>query len=58
MKKYILHASEIVYYQLEVEAESEAEARDLLYQGQVDFDHSDITDYEDFNLNRVEEIKQ
>jgi hypothetical protein len=58
MKKYILHASEIVYYQLEVEAESEAEARDLLYQGQVAFDHSDITDYEDFNLNRVEEIKQ
>jgi hypothetical protein len=58
MKKYRLHASEVVYYMLDVEAESEAEAREMLYQGQIDFDHKDITEGGDFNLDRVEELKQ
>ncbi len=58
MNKYRLYASETVYYALVVEAESEDEARELVYDGQIDFDFKDITDGGDFNLDRVEEIKQ
>jgi hypothetical protein len=55
--KYRLYASERVYYVLDVEAESEDEARDLLYQGEVDFDYKDIAGGGEFNLDKVEEIK-
>ena len=54
--KYRLYASETVYYIVDVEAESEDEARDLVYQGEVDFDYKDITDGGEFNLDRVEEL--
>jgi hypothetical protein len=58
MNKYRLFASETVYYALVVEAESEDEARELVYDGQIDFDFKDIIEGNDFNLDRVEEIKQ
>ena len=57
MNKYRLYARETVYYMVEVEAESEDEARELVYDGQIDFDYKDITDGGDFNLDRIEEVK-
>lgn len=57
MNKYRLYASETVYYMVEVEAESEDEAKELVYEGQIDFDYKDITDGGDFNLDRIEEVK-
>ena len=51
--KYTIYASETVYYMKEVEAESEEQARELVFQGEIDFDYGDITDGANFNIDEI-----
>ena len=57
MKKYIVYASEIVYYMKNVESENEEELRSLIQSGDVMFDKEDIVDGGDFELIDIEEIE-
>ena len=57
MKKYIVFASEIVYYMKNVESENEEELRSLIQSGDVMFDKEDIVDGRDFELVDIEEIE-
>ena len=57
MKKYRIHANEIVYYMKDVESESEEELRSLSQSGDVMFDNEDIVDGGDFELVNIEEIE-
>lgn len=57
MPKFIVFASERVYYMKEVEAESADQIRDMIYDGEVDFDYGDITDGGDFTIGDIEEIE-
>lgn len=57
MKKYILRCSEVVHYALEVEAKSEEEAKEMLFNGEVDFSYDNITDGYDFDCFDVEEVE-
>ena len=69
MKKFIIRASEtvyywkevrardIVYYMIEIESESEEKIKDLIRSGDVMFDNEDIVDEGDFELVDIEEIK-
>ena len=57
MKKYIVYASEIVYYMKNVESENEEELRSLIQSGDVMFDNEDIVDGRDFELVEIEEIE-
>ena len=57
MKKYIVYASEIVYYMKNVESENEEELRSLIQSGDVMFDNEDIVDGGDFELINIEEIE-
>ena len=56
MKKYIIQASEVSYYEIEVEAESQAEAIRLVSDGEVSLPAP--CDYSDFTIGfiYVEEI--
>jgi hypothetical protein len=56
MAKFLLRASETIYYIKEVEASSEEEARDMVFAGDVDFGNEDIETGEYFSLDYVEEI--
>lgn len=56
MAKFLLRASETVYYIKEVEANSEEEARDMVFAGDVDFGNEDIETGEHFSLDYVEEV--
>lgn len=58
MKKYTIYASETVYYMKEVEAESEKQARDMVFDGEIAFDLEDIYDGRDFEVRDIEEITQ
>jgi hypothetical protein len=51
--KYTIYASETVYYMKEVEAESEEQARELVFQGEIDFYYGDITDGANFNIDEI-----
>lgn len=57
MPKFILKCSEVVHYELEVEANSEAEAREKLFSGEVSFNYDDITEGYDFDCFDIEEIE-
>ena len=56
MKKYIIQASEVIYYEIEVEASNQAEAIRLITEGEVSL--PDPVDSSDFNIGfiDVEEI--
>lgn len=54
MKKYRVQASEIVYYEIEVEAENEAEAIEKIYHGEVDI--GEPCEGSDFQVGFVDEI--
>jgi hypothetical protein len=56
MPKYRVIAQETVYYLIEVEAESEQAVRDDFTDGNLDFNHTDIIDGDDFNLISVEPV--
>lgn len=53
-KLYSVLASETVFYDYEVEAESEEEAREMVLNGEVD--HPPISDSRDFDVVDVDEI--
>ena len=57
MKKFIIRASETVYYWKEVQANSEQELRDDISKGEILFDNDDIVEGDDFELIDIEEIK-
>ena len=58
MPKYVIRASETVYYWKEVEADSEEQVRDLIFSGDVDFDYGDITDGDYFQIEDIAEEKR
>lgn len=58
MPKYFIFASETVYYMKEAEAESEKQIRDMIYNGEIDFDYGDITDGGNFEISEIEEAKR
>ena len=58
MPKFVVRASETVYYWKEVEAESEEQVRDLIFSGDVDFDYGDITEGDYFEILDIEEEKR
>lgn len=55
MKKYRVQASEIVYYEIEVEAENEAEAIEKIYHGEVDI--GEPCEGSDFQVGFVDEVE-
>ena len=58
MPKFIVTASETVYYWKEVEAESEEQIRKMIFNGEIDFEYGDITDGANFEIGDIEEEKQ
>jgi len=56
MPKFIVYAKEVVYYMVDVEAENKDEVSNLLYENEIDFNPSDITDGGDFEVLEIEEI--
>jgi len=56
MPKFIVYAKEVVYYMVDVEAENKDEVSNLLYEGGIDFNPSNITDGGDFEVLEIEEI--
>lgn len=56
MPKFSVMAQETVYYMIEVEAESEQAVRDDFTEGNLDFNHTDIIDGDDFNLLSIEPV--
>ena len=56
MKKYLIQASEVVYYEIEVEAENEAEAIDKVYLGNVKI--PEPIDGSDFTIGRCDDITE
>jgi hypothetical protein len=56
MTKFLLRASETIYYIKEVDANSEEEARDMVFSGDVYFGNDDIETGEHFSLDYVEEV--
>jgi hypothetical protein len=55
MAKFLVSASERVYYEVEVEADSLAKVRELLATGDVVF--GDALDGQDFVVDYIEEVK-
>lgn len=58
MAKYYVFASEMVYYMKEVEAESEDQVKQMVFDGEISFDYGDITDGHDFKIDEIEEEKR
>lgn len=56
-KKFIITASETVYYWKEVEAESESEVYDLISQGYLYFTNDDITEADHFDIHSIQEVE-
>ena len=57
-KTFSVFASETVYYYKEVEADSPEEVKQMIFEGEIDFDYGDITDGFDFQVNDIEEYKR
>ena len=56
MKNYIVPASEVVYYELEVEAESAEEAERQIRDGEIKIDLIPV-DSSDFEVGKAREVK-
>lgn len=56
MTKYKVYTSETVYYMKEVEAESEEHVKDMVFDGEIDFDSEAIYNGHGFNIIKIEEI--
>ena len=54
MKKYLIQASEVVYYEIEVTANNEAEAHEKVFLGNVEI--PEPVDGSDFTIGRIDEI--
>ena len=46
MKTFTITAHEIVYYQWEIEAETQAEAQEKIYGNEVEFEPVDASDFQ------------
>ena len=57
-KKYVIRASETVYYWKEIEAESESEIYEQLGSGDLFFTNDDITDADYFDLYDITEVTE
>ena len=57
-KKYVIRASETVYYWKEIEAESESEIYEQLSSGDLFFTNDDITDADYFDLYDITEVTE
>ena len=55
MPKFIVEASETVYYWKEVEADSAEQIKDMVFNGEISFEVSDITDGDYFELTNIQE---
>ena len=56
MRKYLIQASEVVYYEIEVEAENEAQAIEKIYHAEVDI--GEPVDGSDFMVGFVDDITE
>ena len=56
MKKFIIRASETVYYWKEIQANSKEELGDDISRGEILFDNDDIVEGDHFELIDIEEI--
>lgn len=54
-KKFRVEASETVFYERVVRAESEEEAREMFYNGEASMEHKHIVDGSGFNIDEVSE---
>jgi hypothetical protein len=57
MTKYIVTASEVVYYLKVVDADSPEQIEDMVYKGELEFTKDDITDGWDFQISNIQEDK-
>jgi hypothetical protein len=57
MPKFMVFASEVVWYMKEVEAENEDQIREMVFSGDIDFDYGDITDGDNFQITEISEAK-
>lgn len=57
MAKFTVTASEVVYYLKTVEAESEEQVRQMIFEGELDFDFGDVSDAWDFEISDIREDK-
>jgi hypothetical protein len=55
MNKYIVQASEVVYYEIEVEADSSAEAHEKVLMGHIEI--PEPIDGSDFTIGFIDEVK-
>ena len=58
MTKYYAFASEVIYYMKEVEGDSPEQVREMILDGEIDFDYGDVTDGHDFQITEIEEEKR
>jgi hypothetical protein len=57
MAKFIVQCSETVYYRKMIEAENEAQVREMIYEGELDCDFGDIDDNSGFQIDFIEQAK-
>ena len=56
-QKYLVQASEVVYYEVEIEAMSKEEAYEKAYE--IEFGTDDhIVDYKDFHVDNIAEVEE
>lgn len=53
-RRYMVYASEVVYYRIPVWAASESEARDQVYEGEVDI--GEPQDAANFEVHDIQEV--
>jgi len=57
MPKFIINASEEVFYRQVVDANSKEELKEKLLKGDFDFDGFQVADSGEFNIDSIEEIE-
>jgi len=57
MPKFIINASEEVFYKQIVEASSKEDLKEKLSKGDFDFDGFQVSDSGEFNIDSIEEIE-
>lgn len=57
MPKFIITASETIFYWKEVEADSEEQVRERIFDGEIDFDYGDVHDGDHFEVIDIIEEK-
>ena len=57
MAKFTVTAREVIYYLKTVEAESEDQVKQMIFDGELDFDFGDVSDAWDFQISDIQEDK-